>query len=88
MRSLALLVQHQALLALQLQQGKPDNFRLTVKFALLDQCIQRPRELVWLVDVDRLPAFLPSHIGPQRLTRHPRPSMTCRNAEPYLPFLS
>lgn len=67
MRSLALLVQHQALLALQLQQGKPDNFRLTVKFALLDQCIQCLRELAWLVDVDGLPAFLPSILAPNAL---------------------
>lgn len=73
MRSLALLVQRQALLAQELQQGKREDCRLTAKLTLLDQRIQCLREFTWLVDVDGLPAFLPSHIAPQRPYTSPSP---------------
>jgi hypothetical protein len=44
--SLAALVQRQALLVQQLQQGKREDFHFTAKPALLDKCIQRLRKPV------------------------------------------
>jgi RNA polymerase sigma-70 factor (ECF subfamily) len=65
-------VPRQALLVQQLQQGKREDFHFTAKPALLDKCIQRLREPVWLVDLDRSHTFLPSHIVTSNAsTRHP-----------------